>query len=548
MKRALGVLALAAPLLLFALIPLGRLVAEGLGHLDAIGTPEARRALQGTLLTSTGSAVFAFLFGLPLAVLLVRTDLPARRVLRAVFTIPTALPPFIFAMGWVALANPKAGLLNLAFGKGTFDIYGAWGIAFVLGACGLPLVVLAASASLESVDASLEEAARVCGAGPMRTLIEVSLPLALPAALSGAALVFLFSASAFGVPYLLGVTASPPTTTLTTHVYGLVLMGHGGLGSAGAIALVLLVVASLVLFASRIAARAGRVRLSSGKGIKLRPLALGGWRLPLGAVSITTAFVLVVLPVAAVFLASLQPSFGRLDELTFQHWERMFHTPRVAAAALRSVGLSLVAASLVTLLGLGYALGRVRLGIPGRVLELTAAWPYAVPGTVLAMALLLSFSMDLRLVVGNRIAFVLALANSLWLVLLAYTARHLAFGVRQASDGLSQADPSLTEAARICGAGPLRAFTDATLPQLKAPLAAAFTLTFLTCATELTVSVLLVPTGQDLLGTVLFELMSYADPAAASVLAACFVLIVLASLAARALIVGTPAAKHRSTR
>ncbi|MBS1149314.1 MAG: transporter, permease protein [Myxococcaceae bacterium] len=534
-------LALAAPLLLFALLPLGRLVAEGLGHLDAIATAEARRALSGTLLTSSGAALFAFLLGLPLAVLLVRTDLPARRALRAIFTLPTALPPFIFGMGWVALANPKAGLLNLALGEGTLDIYGSAGIAFVLGGCGLPLVVLAASASLERVDASLEEAARLCGAGPLRTLAHVSLPLALPAALSGAALVFLFSASAFGVPYLLGVTASPPTTTLTTHVYGLVLMGHGGLASAGAIALVLLTLASAVLLASRLASRAGRVRLSSGKGIKLRPLALGPWRAPLGVAAIAIAGVLVALPLGAVFLTSLEPSFGRLENLSLQHWDRLLHTPRVAEAALRSVGLSLAAAALVTLLGLAYAVGRTRLGNVGRALELAAAWPYAVPGTVLGMGLLLTFSMDWRVVIGGKLTFVLALANTLWLVLIAYTARHLAFGVRHASDGLSQADPSLTEAARVCGAPPLRAFLDATLPQLKAPLAAAFTLTFLTCATELTLSVLLVPTGQDLLGTVLFELMSYADPAAASVLAGGFVLIVLTVLAGRTLLVRRPA-------
>ena len=541
MKRVLARLGLAAPLLLFALIPLGRLVAQGLGHLGEITTDPALHALKGTVITSTGAAVFAFALGLPLAVLLARTDLPARRTLRAVFTLPTALPPFIFGMGWVALANPKAGLLNLAAGKGTFDIYGAAGIAFVLGASGLPLVLLAAGAALEGVDASLEEAARLCGAGPLRTLAHVSLPLALPAALSGAALVFLFSASAFGVPYLLGVTASPPTTTLTTHVYALVQVGAGGLASAGAISLVLLALASLVLLTSRIVSRARRVRLSSGKGIKLRPLALGAWRWPLGGAAIALALVLVALPLAAVFLTSLEPSFGRHEQLSFQHWDRMAHTPRVAAAATRSLALSLAAASLVTLLGLAYAVGRTRLGPVGRALELAAAWPYAVPGTVLGMALLLSFSMDLRVVFGGRLAFVLALANTLWLVLVAYTARHLAFGVRAASDGLSQADRSLTEAARLCGASPLRAFLDATLPQLKAPLAAAFTLTFLTCATELTLSVLLVPTGQDLLGTVLFELMSYADPVAASVLASGFVAVVLAVLAGRAVILRRPA-------
>ncbi len=530
MKRAL---ALAVPLLVFALLPLGRLVFTGLGHLDAIVTPDAMRALRGTLLTSTGAAAFAFFLGLPLAVLLVRTDLPGRRALRAVFTLPSAVPPFIFGMGWVALANPKAGLLNLALGAGTFDIYGTVGIAFVLGACGLPLVVLAASAALERVDASLEEAARICGAGPLRTLAQVSVPLALPAALSGAALVFLFSASAFGVPYLLGVTASPPTSTLTTHVYALVLMGSGGIASAGAISVLLLALASAVLLASRLVKSAP---LASGKGIRLRPLALGALRWPLGVFAFWLALALVALPLAAVFLTSLEPSFGRLEQLSLQHWQRLFQTPRVGWAALRSLGLSLAAAALVTAIGLAYALGRMRLGRAGRALELVASLPYAVPGTVLGMALLLSFSVDWRVVVGERIAFVLALANTLWLVLIAYVARHLAFGTRAATDGLTQADPSLTEAARVSGAGPWRALLDATLPQLKAPLTAAFTLTFLTCATELTLSVLLVPAGSDLLGTVLFELMSYADPAAASVLAGAFVLVVLAVQGGRSLI------------
>ncbi len=534
MKRPLLLTALGAPLLAFALLPLARLIARGLPHLDAISTPQATRALIGTLLTSGGATLFAFLLGLPLAVLLVRTDLPGRRALTAIFTLPSAVPPFIFGMGWVALANPKAGLLNLALGEGTLNIYGTRGIAFVLGACGLPLVVLAASAALARIDASLEEAARQCGAGPLRTLATISLPLALPGALSGAALVFLFSASAFGVPYLLGVTASPPTTTLTTHVYGLVLMGRPGLESAGAIALLLLAIASAVLLASRLMARAGRVRLASGKGLKLRPLALGPWRAPLAAGVIVLAVLLVALPLGAVFLTSLEPSFGRLDGLSLQHWGRLLHTPRVASAAARSIGLSALAATVVTALGLGYALARTRLGPVGRALELSAAWPYAVPGAVLGMALLISFSTDWRLVIAGRFAVVLALANTVWLVAVAYIARHLAFGVRHASDGLAQTDPSLTEAARVAGAGPVRAFFDATLPQLRAPLVAAFTLTFLTCATELTLSVLLVPTGQDLLGTLLFELMSYADPAAASVLATGFVLIVLAVLSARA--------------
>ncbi|MFZ5445713.1 MAG: ABC transporter permease [Myxococcota bacterium] len=516
--------ALAALLTAFFLVPLALLLwqarAPGLDWAGVWLAPEAVQALLGTLITSAGAALFALVIALPLALLVSRTTLPFRRALRAVFTLPAALPPFILGMGWVSLANPRAGLLNLALGAGTFDIYGRAGISFVLGSAGLPLVFLPTLAALARVDSSLEEAARISGASPLRTLLTVPLPLALPAALSGTALCFLFAASAFGVPYLLGVTATPPTPTLTTRIYGEILMGQGGLPRAVVLSLELLVLAGLVLLASRLLAR--QVRLPSGKGVSIRPLELGAWRWPLAVACGAVALVLVILPLGAVALTSVQPVWGQFSGLSAKHWSAVLSNARTLDATLRSLLLAASAAALVTLLGLALASTR------RRSLELIAGAPYAIPGTVLALALVLAFSRDVRFVAFDRVAFVLALGNSLWLLLVAYVVKHLAFGTRNATDGLAQVDVTLAEAARLSGAGPLRAFFDATLPQLKAPLTAAFLVTFLTCVTELTLSVLLVPTGRDVLGTLLFELQSYADPGSAAVIACAFVLLVVA--------------------
>src|SRR5688572_17063004 len=236
-------------LVAFTVVPLLVLVvraaasSEGASLWALWSSPATLHALRGTLGTSAGAAAMAFTLGLPLAVLLERTDLPLRRSLRAAFTLPTAIPPYIWCMGWIALANPKAGLLNRVLGEGTLDIYSTAGIAFVLGGAGLPLVMLPAAAVLARIDPSLEEAARICGAGPVRTLLAVPVRLALPAAASGAALVFLFAAASFGVPYLLGVTATPPRPTLTTRIYSEMLMGAGGLWTATALSLQLLVLA-----------------------------------------------------------------------------------------------------------------------------------------------------------------------------------------------------------------------------------------------------------------------------------------------------------------
>lgn len=523
-------LALVAGLTLFFLVPLALLLtrAVGVSWLAVWSASDNLRALEGTLVTSLGAALLALALAFPVALLVTRTALPGRGLVRGLFTLPAALPPFILGMGWVSLANPRAGLLNLALGAGTFDVYGATGIAFVLGVAGLPLVFLPTVAALSRIDSSLEEAARISGAGPVRTLLTVSVPLALPAALSGASLCFLFAASAFGVPYLLGVTATPPTPTLTTRIYSEILMGAEGLSRAVVLSLELLVIAAIVLFASRALSARGAVRLSSGKGISIRPIALGRARWPLTAAVFALAIALIVLPLLAVALTSVQPVWGQLTGLSTKHWAAVLANPRTIDATLRSLALATAAATLVTTLGLAFAQTK------RRSLELLAAAPYAIPGTVLALSLVVAFSRDVRVIFFDRVALVFAVSNTLWLLLIAYTVKHLAFGARNAADGLAQVDPTLTEAARLSGAGPARAFIDATLPQLRGALIAAFLVTFLTCVTELTLSVLLLPTGRDVLGTLLFELQSYADPGSAAVIACAFVLLVIVMQLAQA--------------
>ncbi|MBI3185905.1 MAG: iron ABC transporter permease [Myxococcales bacterium] len=532
---------LLAPLLAFAIGPVVVLLVRSVASLRGealleLLSADGRRATYNTLTISAGAAGVAFLVGAPLALLLERTDLAYRGVLRVLFTLPSAIPPFIWGMGWLALANPKAGLLNRVLGAGALDIYGPVGIAFVLGGAGLPLVLLAGTASLSRVDPALEEAARLSGAGPLRALLTVSLPLALPALGSGAVMVFLFSASAFGVPYILGVTASPPTVVLTTRIYGQVLLGGpDALARALSLSAVLLLLASVLLVAGQLLGRAGRVRLAAGKGVSRRPMPLGRYRSPLSVAAAVAAFVLVLLPLFAVFLTSVQKSYGAplgLEHLTFAHWAGVLTSPRTLSAAGRSVLLAGAAGTLVCAFGLLVALSRKHFPLAGRAVDALASWPFAVPGTVMAMALLVAFSRDLRLVLFERVAFVLAMANTLWLVLAAYAAKYLVLGGSNLSESMAQVDPSLAEAARVSGASRARAFLDATLPSLRPALASAFVLAFLACATELTMSVLLVPTGKAVLGTLLFELQSYADPNAASVLACGFVLLVVLALGA----------------
>jgi iron(III) transport system permease protein len=541
--RWLGLGAWLAPLLFFAVGPIGVLLLRGTGaHGDAGPAWLAAEAgaLGNTLGISAGAAALALVLGTPLSLLLFRTDLPLRGAFTVLFTLPSAIPAFIWGMGWLSLASPRAGYLNRLLGEGALDIHGPVGIAFVEGLSGLPLVLLAGAAALRRVDPALEEAARVCGASPVRALLATTLPLALPSLLSGTVMVFLMAASSFGVPYLLGVSATPPTRVLTTRIYELVLLGgDAGLARASVLATALLLLTPLALLGTWALGRSGRVRLSAGKGVASRPFPLGRIRTP-AALGVGLACVLLVLlPLGAILLTSMQRSFGAelaWRELTLAHWSGVLLEPRTLRATGRSLLLAAGAGGLVCLLGLAAAVLQRSFRRLGAGVEALAAWPYAVPGTVVALALLLAFSRDLRFILLDRVAFVLALAHTPWLLLIAYVAKYLALGARNSAEALAQVDPSLAEAARVSGAGPVRAFVDAPLPLLRPALTVAFVLAFLACATEITMSVLLVPAGSEVLGTLLFELQSYADPAAAAVLACAFVALVVVGQAVLALV------------
>ncbi|WP_338873333.1 ABC transporter permease [Myxococcus stipitatus] len=540
--RGLGLAAWLVPVIVFAVGPVVLLLARGAaapGDLGAEGLASELGALGNTLLISGGAALLALALGAPLSVLLFRTDLPLRGGFTVLFTLPSAIPAFIWGMGWLSLASPRAGYLNRLLGEGTLDIHGPVGIAFVEGLSGLPLVLLAGAAALRRMDPALEEAARVCGASPLRALLTTTVPLVLPSLLSGAVMVFLMAASSFGVPYLLGVSATPPTRVLTTRIYELVLRGDEGLGRACVLALVLLALTPLSLLATWALGRSGRVRLSAGKGLASRPLALGRARTGATVSVAAVCGLLVLLPLGAILLTSLQRGFGaRLawEELTLSHWASVLSQPRT----LRATGLSLLLAAgagvLVCGFGLASALLQRAFRRLGAGVEALAVWPYAVPGTVLALALLLAFSRDWRFILFDQVAFVLALAHTPWLLLVAYSAKYLALGTRNSTEALAQLDPSLTEAARVSGASPLRAFLDVPLPLLRPALTVAFILAFLSCATEITMSVLLVPAGSEVLGKLLFDLQSYADPAAAAVLACAFVMLVVSGHVVLALV------------
>jgi iron(III) transport system permease protein len=519
---------LAAVVVLLAALPLARLALEalgagaqpGLGPLRrALAAPATWRAARNTLETGLGGTALAGAVGTAFALLMAFTDVRAKPALVFAFMLPLTIAPQVTALAWSQTLGPQSVLLRVlgvAPAPGAPNpLYSREGIILLLGLQQAPLVFLAVRAGLRGVPRDLVEAARGGGAGPWRVLTTVVLPLAGPAVLAGISLAFVAAIGNFGIPALLGIPGR--YTVLTTLIY----QRLAGLGPA---VLAEVAALSLLLGAMAVTGVALQGWAAARRDVRVVPLGtlapvwrLGRWRRPVEGACWLALGLLVLLPLLALVATSLVPAQGvaltrgtaTLGAYAFVLLE---HAP-TRRAFVNSTALAAGAAILLTAVTvpLGYFLVWRRTRVL-RALAVLAELPYALPGVVLAIAMILVFLRPLPLVGWS-------LYNTPWIILVAYLARFLALSLRPVVSGYQQLDRSLEEAARMTGAAFGYRLRTVVLP-LVAPVAAAgAVLVFLTAFSELTVSALLWSAGVETLGVVVFSLDQAGDAVSAAAVA-----------------------------
>ncbi len=523
-------LALAGLLVLLAFtsaLPLLRLVQRALDP-AALGwlleNPQARRAIQHSLRVAAWVSVFATLAGAVLVFVLERLALPGRRGLRLLLLVPLIVPPQILAIAWLGWAGP-AGILT-RWVRGAFDLaappwtlYGEGGIVLLLTVFALPVTYLTLGAGLTRVPKSLEEAARLDGAGLLAVGTRILAPLLRPYLLAAAMLAFLAALGNFGIPALLGIPAR--FLMLTTLVYQRVTsFASGGFAQAAALALVLAVPALFALWAQQRLNRRADALDTQLEAPHRYPL--GRWRWPLaGAVWFLVGGLMTLGPFGAMVLTSLVRAVGvapTLDNLDFRHYAfvltRLEAFPRALTHSLLLAGGAAALAALIAL-GLGYVL--VRAGRRGVALQLLVDLPYALPGIVFALALVLAWLPSP--IPGVR------LYGTIWLLGLAYVGHYLAFALQPIGAAWRQLDPALEEAARIDGAGTLQAMRHVLLPVMAPTVLVAGLLVFLNAFSEISLSALLAGSRAETLGWLVFGLEQGGDTNRAAALSVVLVVV-----------------------
>ncbi len=487
-----------------------------------------RTALLNTLVTGGLSTLLCAVIGVALAWLTVRTDLPGARFFRVAFVLPFYIPAFIGAIAWLQIIGP-VGYFNQAYKAITggpdplFRPYGPGGIVFLLALHHYPLVYLPVAAALDRFQPVLEDAARVAGAGSRRLLWDISLPLLGPGILAGSFLAFVTNVADFGIPAVMGIQAR--YYVLTTRIYQVALDSsmRNNLAFAAAQGMLLVAIAAVALAAQARALRGRRYSLAGAQGRGVDRAPLGAWRGPVTALAVLVVFVVLIAPVAATALAALTrvPGYPPTpDNLSLDNFRIAFIENAATGRALRnSLALAAASATIIAVLGFAVAYARQRTTLPGSgLLELVATVPYAVPGTVVALAFILAFA---------RPVFGVGVYNTIWLILLAYLARFLTFGIAAAGAALRSVSETLPAAARMSGASWWQAQRDTVFPLVRGALLGGWLLVFVPCLAELTVSALLYSAGNETVGVAVFNLLETGIVAPAAALALTLMLIAL---------------------
>ena len=450
--------------------------------------PEEWRALWASVWISLATVGLAAGIGVPLAFLFERAEFPGRRVLGALVALPVVLPPLVGVIAFLFLYGESGFVargIQALFRReeSPWRLSGPTAVLLVHAYTMYVYFYLFTRAGLSRLDGSLLEAAQGLGASRRRVVTRVVLPLLRPVLTAAALLTFMTSLASFSAPYVFGGGFRVMTTQIVASKL------NGDLPMAMVETVTLAVVALIGLFLLQ-RSEAGRVVTGGGRGIAPARRRLGRSRWIVAAFGWLLAAIL-LLPHATLVLVSLVPRSTWTVEilppvLNLSNYAAVLSEPERLRPLVNSLWMAVVATAGALVLGFAAARfavrGRARLG---GVLETLLSIPWALPGTVFAVALSTTFSVHAPWI-GRFV-----LVGTAAILPLGYLVRNLPLTGRAAFAGFRQLDPAIDEAAASLGAGRWRRMWRVDLPLLAPALAAGASLAFLTALGDFVISIVL---------------------------------------------------------
>ena len=481
---------LLAWLVIYPILIVGAEAAHPTALRDFLTRPGEWAALWASVWISLLSVILAAAIGIPLAFLFEWFDFPGRKTLGALIALPVVLPPLVGVIAFLFLygesgfvARAIQSLLHLQ--NAPWRLQGAPAILLVHAYSMYVYFYLFTRAGLAKLDVSMLEAAQALGADRRATLWRVIVPLLRPSLVGAAMLTFMTALGSFSAPYIFG----GGFRVMTTQIVATKLNGDLPLAMVETVALAIVAVVGLLILRRT---EGDDILVALGKGIapRLRPIRRSGIR-RLATVAGWGLAIVLLLPHLTLLLVSLVPYGVWTTEIlppviNFENYRRLFSEAERLRPMLNSLWMAAASTAIAVALALaaGWLVVRRRVALR-RVIEGLLALPWALPGTVFAIALAITFSVNAPL----QLRFVLV--GSAVILPLAYLVRALPLTGRGMLASYRQLDPSLEEAAASLGAGRWRTLARVTLPQLRPGLAAGASLAFVAALGDIVASIVL---------------------------------------------------------
>jgi len=502
-----------------------------------LSSAEFWATLGTTLAFGIVTTILAVTIGTLLAVVLTRTDVPFSTLLHNLVLVPFYVSPLVLAFAWAIVYGPSGFatlFVRVNLQLPTWELYTIGGIALVAAVYFVPYSYLYSIGSLALTDPQLEDAGRIAGAGPLKVLAAITLPLLRPALAYGTLLTLVSSIELLSIPLVLGSPVG--IQVLASYLYKLGLVGaqtdYGGIAAISV--MMLLVITVLVWLQLRVTGQERRFVTVGGKATRGRVLRLGNLRWPLAGVVALYALLAVVLPLLGIVAQSatsfLSPLVNPLELLTSDNYDKLFGEP----SYVRSITNSLVISSIGGAIGILFialcALVISRSDFPGRrVLAYMALYPRAIPGIIVGIGFLWAFLL-LPGIGGIR--------NTLFALTIAFIMRFIPLGYGAVSPSVLRISPELDRAARVAGAGWLHTMRSILLPILQPALLSGFVLLFISFLKEYSSALFLFARGSEVIGTTMIELWRQGNSGPVAALSAVQLAITFAVLLASQRLLG----------
>ncbi|PYO89122.1 MAG: iron ABC transporter permease [Gemmatimonadetes bacterium] len=487
---AAGLTLILAWVVIYPILVVGAAAADTAALGAFVMRPGEWAALWASVWISLVSVVLAAAIGIPLAFLFEWFDFPGRKTLGSLIALPVVLPPLVGVIAFLFLYGESGFIARaiqaaLHLENAPWRLQGAAAILLVHAYSMYVYFYLFTRAGLAKLDVAMLEAAQALGADRRATLGRVIVPLLRPSLVGAAMLTFLTALGSFSAPYIFG----GGFRVMTTQIVATKLNGDLPLAMVETVALAIVAVAGLLILRRT---EGDDILVALGKGIAPRPrpirrasvrwlAATLGWGLA----------VLLLLPHLTLALVSLVPYGAWTTEIlppvvNFDNYRRLFSEAERLRPMLNSLWMAAASTVVAVVLALaaGWLVVRQRVWLR-RLIEGLLALPWALPGTVFAIALAITFSVHAPL----QLRFVLV--GTAAILPLAYLVRALPLTGRGILAAYRQLDPSLEEAAASLGAGRWRTLTRVTLPQLRPGLAAGASLAFVAALGDIVASIVL---------------------------------------------------------